>query len=89
MYDLKGLGTLGSAKGVAEVRFIAIEKGEKGINTYSVLYTGESDGKCDVKTGGFFKGEDMDPLLIDAFEKALDEFIADAQKNLAKAKKAA
>ena len=86
MYDLQGLGTLGSAKGVAEVTFTAIEKSEKGTSTYTISYTGESSDKCDVKSGGFFKGEDMDPLLIQAFEKAVDEFTADAAKNLAKAK---
>ena len=89
MYDLQGLGTLGSAKGVASVMFTAIEKSGDEISTYSTSYTGESDGKCDVKTGGFFKGEEMDPLLIEAFENAVDEFIADANKNLGKAKEAA
>jgi hypothetical protein len=89
MYDLQGLGTLGSAKGVAEVTFTAIDKGEKGTVSYSVSYAGESDGKCDVKSGGFFEGEAMDPLLIQAFEKAVDNFTADAAKKLAKAKKAA
>ncbi len=86
MYDLQGMGTLGSAKGVAEVTFTAIEKGEKGLSYYSTSFTGESDGKCDVKSGGFFKGEEMDPLLIEAFEKAMDEFVATANKKLAKAK---
>jgi hypothetical protein len=86
MYDLQGLGTLGSAKGVADVTFTAIQKGEKGISTYSTSYSGVSDDKCDVKTGGFFKGEDMDQLLVQAFDKALDEFCADAAKKIAKAK---
>jgi hypothetical protein len=86
MYDLQGLGTLGSAKGVAEVTFTVIEKSGNGFANYALSFTGESEGKCDVKSGGFFKGEDMDPLLIEAFGAAVDQFIETAQKNLAKAK---
>lgn len=83
-YDLVGFKTSGSAKGVAvlHVTLHYVDVNSEAITT-TLSYTGISDGKCDVKTGGFFKGEEMEPLLTQAYENALTLFLNTAQTELA------
>jgi hypothetical protein len=85
-YDLVGVGTAGSAKGVAVLTVTAYCNNGEKIVPCTFTYSGTSDGKTDVKSGGFFDEAEMDKLLVDAFRKAVDEFIANVTENIDKAK---